>query len=165
MITSINHFLSNSGKSMKRSAIREILKHLQKPGMISFAGGFPAPETFPVDDLKEIVSEILEKNGPDSLQYGTTEGDPLLRKMLVERHNRQGLKIGIDNLIITTASQQALDLIAKVFLDPGDYVLCGLPSYLGGINAFSLYGAKLKGISLDENGMKPDGTGGNCNNS
>jgi 2-aminoadipate transaminase len=156
MLTSINHFLSNSGKSMKRSAIREILKHLQKPGMISFAGGLPAPETFPVEDLKEVVCEILEKNGPDSLQYGTTEGDPLLRKMLVERHNRQGLKIGIENLIITTASQQALDLIAKVFLDPGDYVICGLPSYLGGLNAFTLYGAKLKGISLDEFGMKPD---------
>jgi len=156
MITSINQFLSNSGKSMKRSAIREILKHLQKPGMISFAGGLPAPETFPVNDLKEIVNEILEKDGPDSLQYGTTEGDPLLRKMLVERHNRQGLKISIENLIITTASQQALDLIAKVFLDPGDYVICGLPSYLGGINAFTFYGAKLKGITLDEEGMKPD---------
>jgi 2-aminoadipate transaminase len=156
MITSVNQFLSASGKSMKRSVIREILKHLQRPGMISFAGGLPAPETFPVDDLKEIAVEILEKNGPDSLQYGTTEGDPLLRKMLVERHNSQGLKISIDNLIITSASQQALDLISKVFLDPGDYVLCGLPSYLGGINAFSLYGAKLKGISLDEHGMKPD---------
>jgi 2-aminoadipate transaminase len=141
---------------MKRSVIREILKHLEKPGMISFAGGLPAPETFPVNDLKEIVSEILEKNGPESLQYGTTEGDPLLRRMLVERHNRQGLKIGIENLIITTASQQALDLIAKVFLDPGDYVICGLPSYLGGINAFTLYGAKMEGISLDENGMNPE---------
>jgi 2-aminoadipate transaminase len=156
MLTSINQFLSNSAKSMKRSAIREILKHLQKPGMISFAGGLPAPETFPVEDLKEIVCEILQTNGPDSLQYGTTEGDPLLRKMLVERHNRQGLKIGIENLIVTTASQQALDLIAKVFLDPGDYVICGLPSYLGGLNAFTFYGAKLKGISLDESGMKTD---------
>ena len=156
MITSINQFLSNSGKCMKRSAIREILKYMEKPGMISFAGGLPAPETFPVNDLKEITLEVLEKNGPESLQYGTTEGDPLLRKMLVERHNRQGLKIGIENLIITTASQQALDLIAKVFLDPGDYVICGLPSYLGGINAFTLYGAKLKGITLDENGMKPE---------
>ena len=136
MITSVNQFLSNSGKSMKRSAIREILKHLQQPGMISFAGGLPAPETFPVNDLKEIAVEILENNGPESLQYGTTEGDPLLRKMLVERHNRQGLKIGMENLIITSASQQALDLIAKVFLDRGDYVICGLPSYLGGLNAF-----------------------------
>ena len=156
MLKSINHFLSNSGKSMKRSAIREILKHLQKSGMISFAGGLPAPETFPVDDLKEIALEILEKNGPDGLQYGTTEGDPLLRKLLVERHNRQGLNIGIENLIITTGSQQAIDLIARIFLDPGDYVLCGLPSYLGGLNAFSVYGAKLKGITLDENGMKTD---------
>src|SRR5664280_78273 len=156
MITSIDQFLSNSGKSLKRTAIREILKHMQKPGMISFAGGLPAPQTFPVNDLREIIDEILEKDGPESLQYGTTEGDPLLRKMLVERHNRQGLKLDIENLIITTASQQALDLIAKVFLDPDDCVICGLPSYLGGINAFTLYGAKLKGITLDENGMKPD---------
>jgi len=91
MLTSINHFLSDSGKSLKRSAIKEILKLLQKPGMISFAGGLPAPETFPVDELKEIALEVLEKNGPDGLQYGTTEGDPMLRKMLVEGHNRQGL--------------------------------------------------------------------------
>jgi DNA-binding transcriptional MocR family regulator len=73
---------------MKRSAIREILKHLQQPGMISFAGGLPAPETFPVNDLKEIADEILENDGPESLQYGTTEGDPLLRKMLVERRTQ-----------------------------------------------------------------------------
>lgn len=117
---------------MRRSAIREILKHLQKPGMISFAGGLPAPETFPVNDLKEITLEILEKNGPDGLQYGSTEGDPNLRKMLVSRHNEQGLNISIDNLIITTGSQQGLDLIARIFLDPGDYVLCGLP-YPAGI--------------------------------
>jgi 2-aminoadipate transaminase len=156
MITSINSFLSDSGKGMKRSAIREILKLLQKPDMISFAGGLPAPETFPVEDLKVITLEILEKNGPESLQYGTTEGDPLLRKMLVERHNSQGMNIGIENIIITTGSQQALDLIGRIFLNPGDYVLCGLPSYLGGLNAFSAYGAKLKGIALDDNGIKPD---------
>ena len=156
MIKSINKYLSESGKSMKRSSIREILKLLQKPGMISFAGGLPAPETFPVDDLKEIALEILEKNGPAALQYGTTEGDPLLRRMLVERHNRQGLNIGLENLIITTGSQQAIDLISKIFLNRGDYVVCGLPSYLGGLNTFSSYGAKLKGISLDEHGMKPD---------
>lgn len=156
MINSIGRYLSNSGKSLKRSSIREILKHLQKPGMISFAGGLPAPETFPVDDLKEIVIEILEKNGPDGLQYGTTEGDPLLRKLLVERHNKQGLDISIENLIITSGSQQAIDIIARILIDPGDYILCGLPSYLGGLNAFSVYGAKLKGITLDEQGMKTD---------
>jgi 2-aminoadipate transaminase len=156
MITSIDDFLSDSGKSMKRSAIREILKHLGKPGMISFAGGLPSPETFPVPDLCDIVCEVLTKDGPNSLQYGTTEGDALLRKILVERHNKQGLKIGIDNLIITSASQQALDLIAKVFLNRGDYVMCGLPSYLGGLNAFTLYGAKMSGVTLDEDGMKTD---------
>jgi 2-aminoadipate transaminase len=156
MIKSVNHYLSASGKAMKRSVIREILKHLQKPGMISFAGGLPAPETFPVEDLKEITLEILEKDGPDGLQYGTTEGDTKLRTLLVERHNRQGLNIKIENLIITTGSQQGIDLIARILLNHGDYVLCGLPSYLGGLNAFTVYGARLKGITLDENGMKPD---------
>jgi 2-aminoadipate transaminase len=156
MIRSVRKFFSISGKSAKRSAIREILKLLGKPGMISFAGGLPAPETFPVDDLKEIVIDLLEKNGKEALQYGTTEGDPLLRKLLVERHNAHGLNIVIDNLIITTGSQQALDLIGRILIDPGDYVLCGLPSYLGGLNAFSAYGAKLKGVTLDENGMKPE---------
>jgi 2-aminoadipate transaminase len=141
---------------MKRSAIREILKLLQRPGMISFAGGLPAPETFPIDDLKKIAVEVLEKDGGNALQYGTTEGDPLLRKMLVERHNRQGLNISIENLIITSGSQQGLDLIARVLIDQDDYVLCGLPSYLGGISAFGVYGAKLKGIPLDDLGMKPD---------
>jgi len=76
--------------------------------------------------------------------------------MLVERHNRQGLNIGIENVVITTGSQQALDLIARIFIDPGDHVLCGLPSYLGGINAFISYGAKMKGIPLDDQGMKPE---------
>jgi 2-aminoadipate transaminase len=156
MIKSVNKFLSDSGKSMKRSAIREILKLLQKPGMISFTGGLPAPETFPVEDLKEIALDILENCGAEGLQYSATEGDPLLRRMLVERHNRQGLNIGTENLIITTGSQQALDLIARIFIDRGDYVLCGLPSYLGGLNAFTVYGANLKGIILDENGMMTD---------
>jgi len=156
MITSADRFLSNSGRSMKRSAIREILKHLQNPDMISFAGGLPAPETFPVEDLKEIALEVLEKDGANALQYSTTEGDSLLRKMLAEKHNREGLNITADNIIITTGSQQALDLIGRIFIDSGDYVLCGLPSYLGGLNAFTTYGAKLKGITLDEKGMKPD---------
>jgi 2-aminoadipate transaminase len=156
MIDSIDRFLSISGKSMKRSAIREILKLLQRPGMISFAGGLPAPETFPVEDLKEITLEVLEKNGAEALQYGTTEGDPHLRKVMAERYRKEGFNIDTENLIITTGSQQALDLIGKIFLDRGDYVICGLPSYLGAINTFLGYGAMLKGIPLDGSGMKPD---------
>jgi 2-aminoadipate transaminase len=156
MLNSIDHLLSQSAKGMKRSAIREILKLLQKPGLISFAGGLPSPETFPVEDLMEITGEVLEKEGDIALQYGTTEGDPLLIKMLTERHRRQGLDITEKNIVITTGSQQALDLLAKILIDPGDHILCGLPSYLGGINAFLSYGAKLKGIPLDEHGMKLD---------
>ena len=156
MITSTDRFLSISGRSMKRSAIREILKHLQNPDMISFAGGLPAPETFPVEDLKKIALEVLEKDGANALQYSTTEGDTLLRRMLAEKHKREGVDLTAENIIITTGSQQALDLIGRIFIDSGDYVLCGLPSYLGGLNAFTTYGAKLKGITLDEKGMKPD---------
>ena len=156
MIDSIDRFLSTSGRSMKRSAIREILKLLERPGMLSFAGGLPAPETFPVGDLKEIMLEVLEKKGAEALQYGTTEGDPDLRRIMVERYRNEGFNIGIENIIITTGSQQAIDLIGKIFLDRGDHVICGLPSYLGAINTFLGYGAKLKGIPLDGSGMKPD---------
>ena len=156
MITSTERFLSGSGRNMRRSAIREILKVLQKPGMISFAGGLPAPETFPIEDLREIAIEVLDQSGAECLQYGTTEGDPVLRKTLVERYNKMGFNIGLENLIITTGSQQAIDLVTRIFIDPGDYVLCGLPSYLGAINTFLIYGAKLKGIALDKDGMKAE---------
>jgi len=151
----IDHLFSRAANSMKKSAIREILKLTQRPEMISFAGGLPAPETFPVEDLKKIVIEVLENDGAAALQYGSTEGDTKLRQILVDRHNVAGLKLTVDNLIITTGSQQALDLIGKILIDPGDYVICGLPSYLGGLNAFSVYGAKLQGIPFDEKGMNP----------
>jgi 2-aminoadipate transaminase len=156
MLNSIEHFLSRSAKSMKRSAIREILKLLEKPSMISFAGGLPSPETFPIDDLKSITIEVLENEGKEALQYSTTEGDTLLRRLLIDRYKNQGLNIGMENLIITTGSQQAIDLIARIFINHDDYVFCGLPSYLGGISAFQVNGARLKGIPLDNQGLIPD---------
>jgi 2-aminoadipate transaminase len=155
MINSIDRFLSRSGKSTKRSAIREILKHLQKPGMISFAGGLPAPETFPVEELNMIIADVLRNEGAESLQYGTTEGEPALRNALAGRYLTSGMTIHPENILITTGSQQAIDLAARIFIDPGDYILCGLPSYLGALNTFLTYGAKLKGIPLDESGINP----------
>jgi len=149
-------FYSGSSQNMRRSAIREILKLTQKPGMISFAGGLPAPDSFPIEDVKKIAVEVLDEQGKAALQYGTTEGDNRLRKALADRHTRQGVKVTPDNIVITTGSQQALDLIGKIFINPGDYIICGLPSYLGGLNAFTVYGAKLRGIPLDNNGMRPD---------
>ena len=138
MIPDINSKLSVSAKSMKRSAIREILKLLQNPEMISFAGGLPSPESFPVNEIKDITNMILETQGDSALQYGSTEGDPELRKMLLKRHNDHGLSVGQENLAISTGSQQALDILSKIFIDRGDYIICGLPSYLGGLAAFNI---------------------------
>jgi 2-aminoadipate transaminase len=156
MSEKFERFYSASSQNMKRSAIREILKLTQKSGMISFAGGLPSPDSFPVEDIKKITDEVLEEQGRTALQYGTTEGDLKLRRQLAERHNKQGLSVTTDNIVITTGSQQALDLLGKILINPGDYVICGLPSYLGALNAFVLYGAKLRGITLDNNGMRPD---------
>jgi 2-aminoadipate transaminase len=156
MVTDLNNVFSNTAKGMKRSAIREVLKLTQRSDIISFAGGLPAPESFPIEQLKEISCEVLDTEGAQALQYGSTEGDNKLREILVERYRKDGININIDNLIITTASQQGLDLIPKILINPGDKIICGLPSYLGGLSAFSTYGAKMVGIKLDEKGMRAD---------
>ena len=156
MVTDLNSVFSNTAKVMKRSAIRELLKLTQRSDIISFAGGLPAPDTFPIDQLKEISCEVLDTEGAQALQYGATEGDMKLREILVERYKKEGLKLDINNLVITTASQQALDLIPKIFINPGDKIICGLPSYLGGLSAFSTYGTQMIGIKLDDKGMRAD---------
>jgi 2-aminoadipate transaminase len=156
MAETFDRFFSVSSQQMKKSAIREILKLTQKPEMISFAGGLPSPDSFPIDDIKKITCEVLEQDGPAALQYGTTDGDNKLRSLLAERHKKDGLSLALNNIVITTGSQQALDLAGKIFINPGDVVICGLPSYLGGLNAFTVYGARLKGIPLDDHGMRPD---------
>lgn len=156
MISDLKEIISINAKGMKRSAIRELLKLTQRPEIISFAGGLPAKETFPIEELVEITKDVLENNGASALQYGSTEGDPSLLKALVDRYNNQGLNITKENLCILTSSQQALDLVAKVFCNPGDKVIVGLPSYLGGLGAFTAYGAEPVGILHDENGMRAD---------
>jgi len=156
MITDLQNILSTNIKGMKRSAIRELLKFLGQPGLISFSGGFPSPLTFPVEELKGIIAEVMENEAAFALQYGTTEGDDLLRTMLANRYQANGIDVTKDNIIITTASQQALDLISKMFIDPGDYVLVGLPSYLGALQAFGSYGAKMIGIPMDDEGEDPN---------
>jgi len=156
MIKNLDSILSTNVRRMKRSAIRELLKLVNNPDIISFAGGLPAPESFPIEELKEIANDVLENDGTKVLQYGATEGDPLLREQLVKMYQKTGHKVTTDNLIVTTASQQALDLIAKVFISPGDKVIVGLPSYLGGLSAFNSYGADMIGIPLDEKGMSAE---------
>ena len=156
MISDLEQIYSTNIKGMKKSVIRELLKLTQRPEVISFAGGLPAPESFPVEQLKEISCEVLENDGPAALQYGATEGVTELRQLMVDRYNSLGMDIELKNLVITTSSQQGLDLLAKIFINRGDKVICGLPSYLGGLGAFTSYGAEMIGIKFDENGMRAD---------
>ncbi|MCY1635813.1 aminotransferase-like domain-containing protein [Marinifilum sp. D737] len=156
MITNLENILSDSAKGMKRSVIRELLKLTQRDDIISFAGGLPAPSSFPIDDLKKISCKILDQEGSSALQYGATEGDRKLREILTKRYQDQGLQITTNNLVILTSSQQGLDLAGKIFLNRGDKYICGLPSYLGGLGAFSSYGGIPVGIKFDEHGMRSD---------
>jgi len=153
MISNLQAIFSQNILGMKRSAIRELLKLTQNPEIISFAGGLPSPESFPVEELKTIIAKMMDEEATLALQYGATEGDMLLRKLLLEMYQKEGFDIDIDNIVIVTASQQALDLVSKVFINRGDVVICGLPSYLGGLSAFNSYGAKMVGVPLDEDGM------------
>ncbi len=156
MIKNLDSVFSNIANSSKRSAIREILKLTQRPDIISFAGGLPSAASFPVDDIRRISNDILSEMGCMALQYGTTEGCLQLKDQLIQHYANDGVQITRDTVLITTSSQQGLDLVAKIFINPGDTVICGLPSYLGGISAFRSYGALLEGILLDEQGMRSD---------
>lgn len=146
-------FFSSSAKRMKKSEIRELLKLTRQPGIISFAGGLPAPDLFPVEEIKEISSLVMEREGTMALQYGPTEGDTRLREELLKLSKKDGVDLSLDQLVIITSSQQGLDLVGKVFVDPGDIVMTGNPTYVGGIQAFNSYGAKMVGVELDDQGM------------
>jgi 2-aminoadipate transaminase len=141
---------------MRKSVIRELLKVTQDPEIISFAGGLPNPKSFPIDDLKGVIDYVMDHQGKTALQYGTTQGLKELRELIAERSAKDGIEVSADDIIITSGSQQALDTVGKVFLNPGDTALCGLPTYLGGINAFRSYESNLKGIPLDGEGMRVD---------
>ena len=150
MIKDLQSVLSLNARNMRRSAIRDIIRITSQPGMISFAGGFPDPNTFPVEQLKTIMHDVLEEESVSALQYGPTEGNPRLREALAKRYQKEGLDVTKDNFLITTSSQQAIDLVSKVFLDPGDTVVCGLPSYLGALQSFFAYRACPVGVPKDE---------------
>jgi len=139
---------------LKASEIREILKVTERPDIISFAGGLPAPELFPVEEIKEVNRLVLEQDGAKALQYSTTEGYKPLRDWIAKRMNtRLGTNFDSDDILITHGSQQALDLSGKVFLDEGDVVLCESPTYLAAISAFRAYGCAFIDIPTDDDGM------------
>ncbi len=138
------------------SAIREILKVTQMPNVISFAGGLPSPDVFPIEELIQASEKILRENGPEALQYSLTAGHPPLREMICRHTERYGINITLENVLITSGSQQALDLIGKVFINRGDNILVEAPTYLGAIQAWKAYGAEFVQIEMDELGMIPE---------
>ncbi|MEM0466914.1 MAG: PLP-dependent aminotransferase family protein [Candidatus Thermoplasmatota archaeon] len=153
----IDRLYSDRAGKMRKSEIRELLKVAQDPEVISFAGGLPNPKSFPIDDLQSIIHSVLKHHGHAALQYGTTKGEKMIRQQLAERAQKDGMKdVTEEHIIIMSGSQQGLDTVGKMFLNPGDVALVSLPTYLGGINAFRSYEANLLGIPIDKDGMRLD---------
>lgn len=141
---------------MESSAIRELLKLTEKPDIISFGGGLPAPDVFPVEEFNAACNRVLHSHGGMALQYSTTEGYLPLREMIARHSARYGIKITAENVLITSGSQQALDLLGKIFIDPGDRILVESPTYLAAIQAWNAYGAEFISVPVDTDGMKTD---------
>ena len=152
----IERLYSDRAGKMRKSVIRELLKVTQDPEIISFAGGLPNPNSFPIDDIESVVKNVMKNHGKTALQYGTTQGLRELREVIAERSYKDGIDVDPDDIIITSGSQQSLDTVGKMFLNPGDTAIVGLPTYLGGINAFRSYECNLTGIPLDKDGMMVD---------
>ncbi len=154
-----NALFSGRAKAIQSSAIREILKVTERPEVISFAGGLPAPETFPVKETLAALEKVLTTNGKGALQYSTTEGYAPLREWIAARNSRPGAPVHPDQVLMVSGSQQGLDLLSKVLVDPGDTVLVETPTYLGALQAFSLFEPKYVSIPSDENGLRPETMG------
>lgn len=138
------------------SAIREILKFTADPTVISFAAGNPAPEAFPTQKITEISAEIFREEPINALQYSVTEGYPKLRKWLEDDLRAKNIFKDGDMLIVTAGAQQAIEVTAKILCNEGDVIICENPSFIGSLNSFRSYGVNLIGVSMDEQGMKPD---------
>ena len=143
-------------QKMGSSVIRELLKLTEQPDIISFAGGLPAPEVFPVKEFREACNYVLDHFGPQALQYSTTEGYPPLREMIARHTARYSVEVTADNILITSGSQQALDFIGRLFINRGDYIVVESPTYLGALQAWNAYGAQYIPVRADENGMIVD---------
>jgi 2-aminoadipate transaminase len=156
MQTPWDHRYAQRTQRMGSSAIRELLKLTELKDIISFAGGLPAPEIFPLEQFGAACERVLSEFGAQALQYGATEGFMPLREMIVRHANRYGIEVTVDNILITSGSQQALDLLGKIFINPGDRILVESPTYLGALQAWTAYGAEYVPVPVDEKGMVTD---------
>jgi 2-aminoadipate transaminase len=146
---------SERAKGMQASFIREILKVTQQPEITSFAGGLPSPATFPVEIMQAAFDKVLSTNGKVALQYGPTDGYMPLRQWIADSLSQNGAKIAPEQVLMVSGSQQALDLIGKVLIDEGSKVLVETPSYLGALQAFSVYRPEFHSVATDEHGLVP----------
>ena len=156
MHTSWDHRYAHRTAGMTSSFIRELLKVTAQPDVISFGGGFPAAELFPLERVKEACDKVLTENGAKALQYSQTEGYAPLREVIACNVSRYGIKVSADNVLITTGSQQALDIIGRIFINRGDRVLTESPTYLGALQAWNAYGAVYETVISDDDGLCTD---------
>ncbi len=151
--------LAKRMSKVQASAVREILKVAERPDILSFAGGLPAPELFPIAELARAHAEVFASEGAAALQYSTTEGFVPLREWLVARYARQGLATEVDRVLVTAGSQQGIDLLGKVLLDPGDLVAVESPSYLAALQSFTAHEARFATVASDDEGMDVEALG------
>lgn len=157
MQTPWDHRYAQRTQRMKGSAIRELLKVTEMPDVISFGGGMPAPDVFPIDEFREACDKVLRDQGRQALQYGPTDGYLPLREMIAAYSARFGIEVKPENILITSGSQQALDLIGKIFINEGDRILVECPTYLGALQAWNAYGAEYVTVQSDKDGMDVSG--------
>jgi 2-aminoadipate transaminase len=156
MQTLWDHRYAQRTQRMGSSAIRELLKLTERPEIISFAGGLPGPDVFPIEQVSQACERVLAESGAQALQYGTTEGFAPLREMIARHAMRYGLEITEENVLITSGSQQALDLLGRIFINRGDHILVENPTYLGAIQAWNAVGAEFVPVPMDDDGMVTD---------
>ena len=156
MSEAFERLLSQQTKGIKRNQIREILKVVSQPGMISLAGGIPAPETFPIEELYRLNETVLDRYGAAALQYDLTEGFAPFREALVAYLAKKGIEASAEQLLVFNGSQSVLDTLGKILISPGDIVALESPSYLGAISAFSSYLPNFITIDTDDDGIVPE---------
>jgi 2-aminoadipate transaminase len=156
MVNNLSRHFSERAKELRASEVRELLKLIQVPDMISFAGGFPNPDTFPAELIREIVNDVMKKDGAQALQYGITEGYMPLREAVAERMNKKGIEATKDNILVVSGSQQVIDLTGKIFVDPKDTIVITAPTYLAALTGWAVYQATFESIPIDSNNMRMD---------
>ena len=152
----LERFLSQDASNFRPSAIRAFARLINDPNVISFAGGVPSPDTFPADQLAEIAARVIRERRAVALQYGPTRGLARLCEFVASVCRGRGIRCGSDDVMMTTGSQQGLDLIAHTLLNPGDTVLVELPTYIGGTSSFYARSANVVGVAQDDDGIVPD---------